>query len=166
MNFGATSDHHGSIVCSVEDLNDDNIETREMRENITSEVMNKSSYNADSIISVGLRLSFNTFLETMTDTIKGKVECLLKENSQTRKELREVRNIVDNIQDLSQKNKSSTTSRYRLERTMILYAVLENFDNSFDDCVIIKVIRAVIIHFLSTGPLFILMELSTIVEVI
>lgn len=134
-----------------------------MRENIASEVMKKSCDNVDSIKSSGLRRFFSTFFETMIDYIESKFECLVTENSQIRKQLREMRNIVVNIHELSQTKKISSSRSFRLEISMILDAVMENFD-IFDDCVIRKVLSGVIIYFLSTRALSILMEPSRIVE--
>lgn len=83
--FGATSDKNWRIARPAGDLDDENIDTCEMRENISSEVMKKSCKNADAIISGGPRRVFNSFFETINDTIGGQNEFLVKENSQIRK---------------------------------------------------------------------------------
>lgn len=51
-----------------------------MREHFASEVMKKSWENMDFIISGGIIRVFNTSVETMTDFIGGKNECIVKVN--------------------------------------------------------------------------------------
>lgn len=74
----------------------------------------------------GLREFFNTFSDKVTTTFTVNIESIVKGNTEMRGWSREVRKIIETVQEVSSKTKKYSIGSFRLVRTLKMDTVLDN----------------------------------------
>lgn len=137
-----------------------------IEELISKEMFKESGKKGNDDISGTLREFINTFFVKIETNVVDKIKIIVKKNTQKQSRKRERWPVIETIQEISKKTKNNSTRSCRFDRNMKMDTTLETFDVCFDDVAINKVRSIVIINVMSMRPFSMLMDCSSLVDII
>lgn len=138
----------------------------QINEVISREPLGYRFSETDGGIIGGLRDFFSSFSDKMTRTIWDTIENIVKKDTEMRRELHEMRPIIEPNQEIPTKPKQSSLSCRRFLKTVKMDTDLENVEFCFADAMVIRVPSSVINNYLLTRPLSALMDPPFTVDVV